>query len=169
MVNFFGQVDSSSPNLQLKIGPTETVCTQQAINSQPNALSLVQAREADVEALSQLTRALDKKVYISCYALIYWQIILSPSLFFTSSSYRNLCSACCMLHTFSTWAFFVPCYFYSCNKMLLLSYLTSILGDFFLRHWGFSIVILIVVLYGFCSMSIVFIWGWHRILFKPFC
>ncbi|MBA0555600.1 hypothetical protein Golob_025771, partial [Gossypium lobatum] len=55
------KVDSSSPNLQLKIGPTETVYTQQAINSQPSAVSLVQAREADVEALSQLTRALDKK------------------------------------------------------------------------------------------------------------
>ncbi|TYH82554.1 hypothetical protein ES332_D02G069500v1 [Gossypium tomentosum] len=54
------KVDSSSPNLQLKIGPTETVYTQ-AINSQPSAVSLVQAREADVEALSQLTRALDKK------------------------------------------------------------------------------------------------------------
>ncbi|MBA0681579.1 hypothetical protein Goari_023375, partial [Gossypium aridum] len=55
------KVDSSSPNLQLKIGPTETVYTLQAINSQPSAVSLVQAREADVEALSQLTRALDKK------------------------------------------------------------------------------------------------------------
>ncbi|GMI64104.1 ARABIDOPSIS THALIANA ALWAYS EARLY 3, ALWAYS EARLY 3 [Hibiscus trionum] len=55
------KVDSSSPNLQLKIGPTETVYSQQAMNFQPSALSLVQAREADVEALSQLTRALDKK------------------------------------------------------------------------------------------------------------
>ncbi|KAE8726364.1 Always early, putative isoform 3 [Hibiscus syriacus] len=55
------KVDSSSPNLQLKIGPTETVYSQQAMNSQHSALSLAQAREADVEALSQLTRALDKK------------------------------------------------------------------------------------------------------------
>ncbi|XWS14047.1 hypothetical protein CRYUN_Cryun36dG0090200 [Craigia yunnanensis] len=55
------KVDSSSPNLQLKVGSIETVYSQQAINSQPSALALVQAREADVEALSQLTRALDKK------------------------------------------------------------------------------------------------------------
>ncbi|KAK8623864.1 hypothetical protein V6N13_065226 [Hibiscus sabdariffa] len=55
------KVDSSSPNLQLKIGPTETVYSQQAMNFQPSAPSLDQAREADVEALSQLTRALDKK------------------------------------------------------------------------------------------------------------
>ncbi|XP_038991663.1 protein ALWAYS EARLY 3-like isoform X2 [Hibiscus syriacus] len=55
------KVDSSSPNLQLKIGPSETVYSQQAMNCQPSALLLVQAREADVEALSQLTRALDKK------------------------------------------------------------------------------------------------------------
>lgn len=51
------KVDSSSPNLQLKVGPVETVYThQQSLHSQP-----FQAREADVEALSQLTRALDKK------------------------------------------------------------------------------------------------------------
>ncbi|XP_022740959.1 protein ALWAYS EARLY 3-like isoform X2 [Durio zibethinus] len=55
------KVDSSSPNLQLKVGPIEPVYAQQAANSQPSALALVQAREADVEALSQLTRALDKK------------------------------------------------------------------------------------------------------------
>ncbi|XP_022722421.1 protein ALWAYS EARLY 3-like isoform X3 [Durio zibethinus] len=55
------KVDSSSPNLQHKVGPMETVCTQQAVNSQPSAHALVQAREADVEALSQLTRAIDKK------------------------------------------------------------------------------------------------------------
>ncbi|KAK6254539.1 hypothetical protein SCA6_015844 [Theobroma cacao] len=55
------KVDPSSPNLQLKVGPMETVYTQQAVNSQPSALALIQAREADVEALSQLTRALDKK------------------------------------------------------------------------------------------------------------
>lgn len=75
-------MDSSSPNLQLKVGPVETVYThQQSLHSQP-----FQAREADVEALSQLTRALDKKVvhHISFYALdlIYWEIFLSPSLFF---------------------------------------------------------------------------------------
>ncbi|XVF28360.1 hypothetical protein REPUB_Repub15cG0023000 [Reevesia pubescens] len=55
------KVDSSIPNLQLKVGPIETVYSQQAVNSQPSALALVQAREADVEALFQLTRALDKK------------------------------------------------------------------------------------------------------------
>ncbi|OMO53706.1 hypothetical protein CCACVL1_28433 [Corchorus capsularis] len=55
------KIDSLSPNVQLKVGPLETVYTQQAVNSQPSALALIQAREADVEALSRLTRALDKK------------------------------------------------------------------------------------------------------------
>ncbi|KAE8677621.1 Always early, putative isoform 3 [Hibiscus syriacus] len=59
--NLSQPVDSSSPNLQLKTGPAETVYSQQAMNSQPSALLLAQSREADVEALSQLTRALDKK------------------------------------------------------------------------------------------------------------
>ncbi|XP_039061241.1 protein ALWAYS EARLY 3-like, partial [Hibiscus syriacus] len=45
----------------LKLGLLKLFYSQQAMNSQPSALSLAQAREADVEALSQLTRALDKK------------------------------------------------------------------------------------------------------------
>ncbi|KAE8723394.1 Always early, putative isoform 2 [Hibiscus syriacus] len=51
----------------LKLGLLKLFYSQQAMNSQPSALSLAQAREADVEALSQLTRALDKKVPISCF------------------------------------------------------------------------------------------------------
>lgn len=61
--SFFQQakVESLSPNLQLKLGPSGTVCTQEVIHSHPSVLAQLQAREADVQALSELTRALDKK------------------------------------------------------------------------------------------------------------
>ncbi|GKU85492.1 hypothetical protein SLEP1_g162 [Rubroshorea leprosula] len=55
------KVDSPSPNLQPKVGPGESVYTQQVVNSQPYVLAQIQAREADVQALSELTRALHKK------------------------------------------------------------------------------------------------------------
>ncbi|KAK4855475.1 hypothetical protein QYF36_007763 [Acer negundo] len=45
---------------QVKVGPSETVNTQQAI-MQPSIIAQIQAKEADVQALSELTRALDKK------------------------------------------------------------------------------------------------------------
>ncbi|KAK2646186.1 hypothetical protein Ddye_021381 [Dipteronia dyeriana] len=47
-------------NSQVKVGPSETVNTQQAI-MQPSIIAQIQAKEADVQALSELTRALDKK------------------------------------------------------------------------------------------------------------
>ena len=40
----------------------ETVNTQQATNAQPSFYAQIQAKEADIHALSELTRALDKKV-----------------------------------------------------------------------------------------------------------
>ncbi|CAL5347002.1 unnamed protein product [Camellia sinensis] len=52
---------SANPNLQAKIGPKETANNQQAANSQPSILAQIQAKEADVQALAELTRALDKK------------------------------------------------------------------------------------------------------------
>ncbi|KAK3189776.1 hypothetical protein Dsin_029337 [Dipteronia sinensis] len=47
-------------NSQVKVGPSETLNTQQAI-MQPSIIAQIQAKEADVQALSELTRALDKK------------------------------------------------------------------------------------------------------------
>ncbi|GLT63803.1 hypothetical protein SLA2020_363380 [Shorea laevis] len=55
------KVDSLSPNLQPKVGSGETAYTQQVANFQSSVLTQTQAREADVQALSEFTRALDKK------------------------------------------------------------------------------------------------------------
>ncbi|KAI8002837.1 Protein ALWAYS EARLY 3 [Camellia lanceoleosa] len=52
---------SANPNLQAKIGPKETANNQEAANSQPSILAQIQAKEADVQALAELTRALGKK------------------------------------------------------------------------------------------------------------
>lgn len=41
-----------------------TVAAQQAMYSQPCTLSQIQEREADIRALAELSRALDKKVII---------------------------------------------------------------------------------------------------------
>ncbi|KAK9289126.1 hypothetical protein L1049_017599 [Liquidambar formosana] len=46
---------------QSKVGPCETTNAQKVTNSQPSILAQIQANEADVQALSALTRALDKK------------------------------------------------------------------------------------------------------------
>lgn len=56
-----GKVDLSSPNLPLKVGPGGIAYIQEVLHSQPSVLAQIQAREADVQALSELTRALDKK------------------------------------------------------------------------------------------------------------
>lgn len=52
---------SSSFNVQAKVGPGETASTQVA-NYQPSIPAQTQAKEADVQAIYELTRALDKKV-----------------------------------------------------------------------------------------------------------
>lgn len=135
----------------------ETVYTQQAVNSQPSALALIQAREADVEALSQLTRALDKKVvhHISCYLLnlIYWQILLSLplSLFQLQVLIETyLCSVlyivpveCCTFLIHHLFSIVIPTLLVI---MVFLSYLipSSIIGAFCFVG-GFGIVILFLV------------------------
>ncbi|KAH0992900.1 hypothetical protein GBA52_004383 [Prunus armeniaca] len=53
-------VKSSSFNVQAKVGPGETASTQVA-NYQPSIPAQTQAKEADVQAIYELTRALDKK------------------------------------------------------------------------------------------------------------
>ncbi|XP_031739375.1 protein ALWAYS EARLY 3 isoform X1 [Cucumis sativus] len=55
------KVDLGCSNLQAKFGLSETVGIQQETSSQPSALAQIQAKEADVHALSELSRALDKK------------------------------------------------------------------------------------------------------------
>ncbi|XP_052188738.1 protein ALWAYS EARLY 3 isoform X2 [Diospyros lotus] len=52
----------TNSNSQARIGPKETANNQQTLNSQSSVLAQVQAKEADVQALAELTRALDKKV-----------------------------------------------------------------------------------------------------------
>lgn len=42
----------------------EATKTQKVANSQPSILAQIQAKEDDVQALSELTRALDKKVVL---------------------------------------------------------------------------------------------------------
>ncbi|KAA8527473.1 hypothetical protein F0562_034812 [Nyssa sinensis] len=46
---------------QAKLGPKETGNDKQAANCQSSMLAQIQAKEADVQALAELTRALDKK------------------------------------------------------------------------------------------------------------
>ncbi|CAL5393210.1 unnamed protein product [Camellia sinensis] len=48
-------------NSQAKIGSKETANNQEAANSQSSTLAQMQAKEADVQALAELTRVLDKK------------------------------------------------------------------------------------------------------------
>lgn len=47
--------------MQMRIGSRETADYQQAAYSHP-PLTQIQAKEADVQALAELTRALEKKV-----------------------------------------------------------------------------------------------------------
>ncbi|CAA3020975.1 ALWAYS EARLY 3-like [Olea europaea subsp. europaea] len=55
------KVASANANVQTRTGPTETTTYQQAVYSQPCTPAHIQAKEADVQALAELTRALDKK------------------------------------------------------------------------------------------------------------
>ncbi|XAR63482.1 hypothetical protein NMG60_11023427 [Bertholletia excelsa] len=50
-----------NPKSQAQIGHKETVSNRQSQNSQPSLLAQIWAKEADVQALAELTRALDKK------------------------------------------------------------------------------------------------------------
>jgi len=55
-----------SPSSHTKVGHGQVVSPQQAITSHQSILSQMQAKEADIRALAELTRALDKKVeYLS--------------------------------------------------------------------------------------------------------
>lgn len=68
--NLFKQAkgDSANSDSHLKVGSLETASTQEAANCQANILAL-QAKEGDVQALAELTRALDKKVSTALHCL----------------------------------------------------------------------------------------------------
>lgn len=53
---------SANAKVQMRIGSAETATCQQTAFSQPSTWAQIQAKEADVQALAELTRALDKKV-----------------------------------------------------------------------------------------------------------
>ncbi|GFP81940.1 protein always early 3 [Phtheirospermum japonicum] len=55
------QVASANANLHTRTGLADTATYNLASNSQPTTLAQLQAREADIQALAELTRALDKK------------------------------------------------------------------------------------------------------------
>ncbi|XP_060197837.1 protein ALWAYS EARLY 3-like [Lycium barbarum] len=55
------KVASAEADMQSKSGVVETATYQQTACSKPSAVAQIQAKEADVQALAELTRALDKK------------------------------------------------------------------------------------------------------------
>ncbi|KAL2459632.1 Protein ALWAYS EARLY 3 [Forsythia ovata] len=55
------KVASADANLQTRIWPAETATYQQTVYSLPSSLAQIQSKEADVQALAELTHALDKK------------------------------------------------------------------------------------------------------------
>lgn len=68
------QVDISSSNPQAQDGVDEALALQ-LFNSQPSSIGQIQAREADVQALSELTRALDKKVWpVNSQSIHMWYV-----------------------------------------------------------------------------------------------
>ncbi|KAK4354886.1 hypothetical protein RND71_027080 [Anisodus tanguticus] len=56
-----GQVASAEADMQCKYGVTETATYQHTTYSKPSVVTQIQAKEADVQALVELTRALEKK------------------------------------------------------------------------------------------------------------
>ena len=62
LMEFTQQGDSIDSIAQAKATVNEvTAATQQAMYNQPSTLSQIQEREADIRALAELSRALDKK------------------------------------------------------------------------------------------------------------
>ncbi|KAH9624122.1 hypothetical protein KSS87_020587 [Heliosperma pusillum] len=61
LINYASQGGFAIPNAHCKVGHSELVSPQQAITYKQSTVSQIQAKEADVRALAELTRALDKK------------------------------------------------------------------------------------------------------------
>ena len=58
----FGQVDASCNILHAKTAVPNVVSAHQTANGQPLTMAHIQGREADIQVMSELNRALDKKV-----------------------------------------------------------------------------------------------------------
>ncbi|GMH20039.1 hypothetical protein Nepgr_021880 [Nepenthes gracilis] len=56
-----GKEGLTSPSSQVKVGHDEVVSPEQRLTSHPPVLSHIQAKEADIRALAELSHALDKK------------------------------------------------------------------------------------------------------------
>ncbi|KAK6130488.1 hypothetical protein DH2020_035746 [Rehmannia glutinosa] len=56
-------VASANANAQTRIGLSDTATYHLTSNSQPSTLAQLQAKEADIQALAELTRALDKRYH----------------------------------------------------------------------------------------------------------
>lgn len=65
---FQGQVAPTIADSQTKLGTKETAANLQTAYSMPCTLAQLQANEADVQAIAELTRALEKKVLPLAYA-----------------------------------------------------------------------------------------------------
>lgn len=63
--------------MQVNVGPGEIINAQHTA-LQPSITVQFQAKQADVQALSELTRVLDKKVYILHLVMYQLQIFFSP-------------------------------------------------------------------------------------------
>ncbi|KAL7220650.1 hypothetical protein ACSBR2_013516 [Camellia fascicularis] len=77
-------------NSQSKIGSKETANNREAANSQSSTVAQIQAKEADVQALAELTRVLDKKVSSALCCLRQRNTYLENSPFTWSRSNANL-------------------------------------------------------------------------------
>jgi hypothetical protein len=70
-VEFLQQGDTFDSVAHAKnTGNEATVAAQQAMYSQPCTLSQLQEREADIRALADLSRALDKKASATCLVFV---------------------------------------------------------------------------------------------------
>lgn len=72
-------MDTSLAVSQAKAAVIDVVSAQQAGFSQPCVLAQNQAREADIRALSELTRALDKKV-VRFYIVVDHRNVIDPKI-----------------------------------------------------------------------------------------
>lgn len=62
IIQYFSQVDTNHAIAQAKTAAIDIGSLQQEAYSQPSMLPQNHAKEADIRALTELTRALDKKV-----------------------------------------------------------------------------------------------------------
>lgn len=71
-VGFVPQGDTVDSIAQAKVAVNEVaVAAQQSMYSQPCTLSQIQEREADIRALAELSRALDKKASLKGLVLMF--------------------------------------------------------------------------------------------------